>query len=259
MKNKKLPRWVPSGHPDIQKKIDEVRAAGEAKRKSQTVQESTQQESVSSEYENTPLSDNEAKFLKEHFNVDDVHALSDEAYSELYEELCSIEVSEVCKADDNGVPMNAYGETVADIVSYMGYEFLEGGKRATKIVNETNIQEQVFEEFDEVDYGGVVEDINPNDPFFIERKEKQQKFLKENFNINMDDIEALSEQAYGDLFEKLADIEIQEACKAVDEGGPNNPLSERGAIAASIVGLMSNKEFFQETTEPPKRPSRFSE
>jgi hypothetical protein len=72
-------------------------------------------------------------FLKENFNVDDVHTLSDEAYEELYDKLCDIEVHEVSKAIDEACgdeeKVSAFGEMVADIVTYMGNQFIEGGKR----------------------------------------------------------------------------------------------------------------------------------
>jgi len=70
-----------------------------------------------------------AVFLKENFGVDDVDALSDEDYDELYEKLCEIEVNEVCKADNGNSPLSEYGNNATDVVTYMGNQFIEGGRR----------------------------------------------------------------------------------------------------------------------------------
>ena len=68
-------------------------------------------------------------FLKENFNVDDVNALSDKDYHELYEKICQIEVHEASIADDGDGPMSEYGNNVTDVVTYMGNQFIEGGRR----------------------------------------------------------------------------------------------------------------------------------
>ena len=78
---------------------------------------------------NAPLKENLVAFLKENFDVDNVDALSDDDYDDLYEKLCDIEVHEVGKSAETNTPVSAYGNTVADIVTYMGNQFIEGGKR----------------------------------------------------------------------------------------------------------------------------------
>lgn len=73
-------------------------------------------------------SDEQAKFLKEEYGVDDVNALSDAAYNELYDKLCDIEVDETCKAIDSEI-LSDLGMMAEGLVTYMGNQFIEGGRR----------------------------------------------------------------------------------------------------------------------------------
>jgi hypothetical protein len=89
------------------------------------------QENVNMEFIdlNSPLRADLTVFLEKHFNVSNVDKLSNYEYHRLYDKLCDIEVHETCKADDEGVEMSDYGNMIADIVTYMGNQFIEGGKR----------------------------------------------------------------------------------------------------------------------------------
>ena len=60
-------------------------------------------------------------------------------------------------------------------------------------------------------------------------------FIKDNFGI--DDADALSDEEWHELFEKVACIEVDELDKAADE---NRPLSRYGELAMSCVDAMSN-------------------
>ena len=50
-------------------------------------------------------------------------------YDELYEKLVDIEINEVHKSAITNTPVSEYGNIIADIVTYMGNQFIEGGKR----------------------------------------------------------------------------------------------------------------------------------
>jgi len=87
------------------------------------------------------LTVSEKTFLKDCFGVDDLHALSDDAYMELYDKLCDIEVNETYKTIEVGYksdglgcvtgskPMSIFGVMASDLVTFMGNQFIEGGRR----------------------------------------------------------------------------------------------------------------------------------
>jgi hypothetical protein len=82
------------------------------------------------------LSAEEVKWLKEHFDVDDVDALSDKAFYELSEKLFNIEVDEVSKATVKAGSGNyeapyisEYGNMAIGIHGYLEYHLSEGGSR----------------------------------------------------------------------------------------------------------------------------------
>lgn len=64
-------------------------------------------------------------YLKAEFDVEDVDALGDDEFDELYEKLCDIEVSEVCDASEEDRDVSEVGELVADIVTYMGNQYAD--------------------------------------------------------------------------------------------------------------------------------------
>lgn len=66
--------------------------------------------------------------------------------------------------------------------------------------------------------------------------DKQLEFLKSEFNIGNSDIEKMSHDEIGVLYEKIADIEIEESVKCQD-----SKMSERGDIAISLVDYLCNK------------------
>ena len=92
---------------------------------------SNYQESVNMEFISleAPLEEVLATFVKEQFGITDVDALSSEEYSEFYDKLCDIEVDTSFEAHENGTPLSEYGHKVAGVVTYMGNQFIEGGKR----------------------------------------------------------------------------------------------------------------------------------
>lgn len=64
--------------------------------------------------------------------------------------------------------------------------------------------------------------------------QEQLDFLKSEFGITLDDLNAMDDDALEDLYEKCADIEIEEVEKA-----PDGPETDRLRLAASIVDLLS--------------------
>ena len=72
-------------------------------------------------------------FLKNNFDVDDVLSLSNEAYSELFDKLCDIEIDEVAAASDECRPISDFGEMAISLVTQMGYKFCGGIKKYTKL------------------------------------------------------------------------------------------------------------------------------
>ena len=61
----------------------------------------------------------------------------------------------------------------------------------------------------------------------------QFEFIKKEFGVEKDAVLSMSESEIDDLYEKICDIEVHEAVAA-----GNDPVSERGEIAASIVTIL---------------------
>jgi hypothetical protein len=62
-------------------------------------------------------------FLKTEFGVDDVMALDDGAFGELYDKLCDIEIKEVLNAERERRDVSERGNIAADIVTFMAEQF----------------------------------------------------------------------------------------------------------------------------------------
>ena len=91
---------------------------------------------------NANLGDTLSAFVLERFGIADVDALSDEAYNEFYDKLCNIEEDEAVLAAETSKPISEYGRNVTDVVTYMGNQFIEGGKRWEDDNDNTIVQEQ---------------------------------------------------------------------------------------------------------------------
>lgn len=63
----------------------------------------------------------------------------------------------------------------------------------------------------------------------------QYVFLEKEFGLSNESINQMDNDAFGDLYDKVCDIEIDETCKA-----GNNPLTERGETAVEIVDIMAD-------------------
>jgi len=61
-------------------------------------------------------------------------------------------------------------------------------------------------------------------------------FLKNEFNLTVDDLNAMSDDELGVVYEKAADIEIEEAMKA----GVNEKISSRGRTACDLMDALYN-------------------
>lgn len=64
--------------------------------------------------------------------------------------------------------------------------------------------------------------------------DEQLNFLFREFGLTEDGINALTPEQNQEIYEKLADIEIEETYKAL-----GSELSERGRIAVELVNFMS--------------------
>lgn len=64
--------------------------------------------------------------------------------------------------------------------------------------------------------------------------ESQIVFLSKEMNFSEESLLGMSEDELRNVFDKVCDIEIDEACNAADE------ISERGKMAADIVTVISN-------------------
>jgi hypothetical protein len=80
-------------------------------------------------------------------------------------------------------------------------------------------------------------------------EKKHVDFLEAEYNIS--DVDALDDDAFDELYEKLCMIEESEAVKA---NGEHRGMSERGEIVADIVTYMGNQyedyESIQDYDEP---------
>lgn len=65
--------------------------------------------------------------------------------------------------------------------------------------------------------------------------DEDRQFMLDEFNLTGQQIRAMSDEEYEELFLKVLEIEADESMKAEETG---NPFSERGKRAASIVDKM---------------------
>lgn len=65
-------------------------------------------------------------------------------------------------------------------------------------------------------------------------EEKLKQFLIDEFNITFEEACAMNIEEKTALFDKCCEIELDEAYK-------NDPISERGALAAAWVNIMNTK------------------
>lgn len=65
----------------------------------------------------------------------------------------------------------------------------------------------------------------------------QLGFIEEELSYSKDDIASMSDDEVAKLYDRIADIEVEEVCKA--EGTKN--VSERGNMAADIVTVIGNE------------------
>ncbi len=68
-------------------------------------------------------------------------------------------------------------------------------------------------------------------------KEDQIQFICEEFSVSEDSLSNMTREQIGDLYEKLCEIEIEEAIKADNNG---EEISPRGEMAADIVTAWGN-------------------
>ena len=88
------------------------------------------EENVMIPYWTEDLDEDLAEFLKERFNITvDINTLSDKEFSELYRKVCRIEIAEAGKISENDEPISELGDLASSVVTYMGYQFREGGRR----------------------------------------------------------------------------------------------------------------------------------
>lgn len=62
---------------------------------------------------------------------------------------------------------------------------------------------------------------------------QQIDFLEKEFNVTQETLARLSRDEIGDLYERIADIEVEETMKYMD-----SDLSERGKTAVSLVDYL---------------------
>lgn len=65
--------------------------------------------------------------------------------------------------------------------------------------------------------------------------DEDRQFMLDEFNLTGQQIRAMSDEEYEELFLKVLEIEADESMKVEETG---NPFSERGERAASIVDKM---------------------
>ena len=87
------------------------------------------------------LSDRANNFLKERFNIDDIEPLSDFEYAKLYEEVYCMELKAFEEVIDTGNTISEEGDIASSCVTYMGFQYQEGGwrwKRNRRFISENN-------------------------------------------------------------------------------------------------------------------------
>jgi hypothetical protein len=73
-------------------------------------------------------------------------------------------------------------------------------------------------------------------PEDVKFSEDEEKFLKSEFGLTVEQVFAMSEDELDNLYDNCCQIEIDEACTAIDDG--DRELSERGKSAVRLVDLI---------------------
>ena len=71
----------------------------------------------------------------------------------------------------------------------------------------------------------------------------QLEFIKEETDVD-EDIKKMTDDEFAELYDQIADIEIEEVCSAEDE-----EVSERGNIAADIVTAVGEELYYDDSAE----------
>ena len=69
-------------------------------------------------------------------------------------------------------------------------------------------------------------------------------FIEKELGVSKDDIEGMSDDEFSELYDQLADIEVDEVCTAGDDN-----VSERGNAAANIVTILGNELYRPDSEE----------
>ena len=72
----------------------------------------------------------------------------------------------------------------------------------------------------------------------------QLEFIKEETDVDEEDIKKMTDDEFAELYDQIADIEIEEVCSAEDE-----EVSERGNIAADIVTAVGEELYYDDSAE----------
>ena len=81
-------------------------------------------------YQTRDLNPRGVAFLKEHFGItEDINSLSDEDFYDLQFKVFDIECDENSKASETDSPRSELGNEASAIVTYMGAQWGEGGRR----------------------------------------------------------------------------------------------------------------------------------
>ena len=72
----------------------------------------------------------------------------------------------------------------------------------------------------------------------------QLEFIKEETGVDEEDIKKMTDDEFAELYDQIADIEIEEVCSAGDE-----EISERGNIAADIVTAVGEELYYDDSAE----------
>lgn len=69
-------------------------------------------------------------------------------------------------------------------------------------------------------------------------------FIEKELSVSKEDIEGMSDDEFSELYDQLADIEVDEVCAAGDDD-----VSERGNAAANIVTILGNELYRPDSEE----------
>ena len=72
-------------------------------------------------------------------------------------------------------------------------------------------------------------------------------FIEKELGVSKDDVEDMSDDEFSELYDQLADIEVDEVCAAGDDD-----VSERGNTAADIVTILGNELYRPDSEEQEK-------